>query len=508
MKAEEISDAIGQLEESLVVSADKKRKPDARNESVERNATESNAAGRAGSEKISEKGKRNRKRLLAHVAAAACIAAACLAVISHLGNSHAPDGASASQVLAAAKYPQAEPYPDENDSGFEQAYDAWRLEEDERHEAADRLDSSIFHFYKATAKEFLSNAGGENRVYSPANLYMALAMLAEAAGGDSKSQLLNLLQAPDGDKLRQQAKNLWTANYRDDGATTSILANSLWLDDGTRFRQDTIDLLAKDYYASVYWGDTASQDMAKALQGWLDAQTGGLLKEAAKKACLSPDTVMDLCSAIYFQAKWDCEFAEEDNDTQVFHAPGGDVKTEFMNNTIDNGTYYWGDGYSAIRLRFVNDSSMWLLLPDEGKTPGHLLASGEYLDLAGSTDWPNQKRVKINCSVPKFDISSDMQLQDGLRSLGATDIFDSRKADFTPLAGKSAKGIFVSQVRHAARVQIDEKGCTAAAFTEISFDGGAMPPEDETDFVLDRPFLFVITGDTGHPLFIGTVSQP
>jgi hypothetical protein len=34
-----------------------------------------------------------------------------------------------------------------------------------------------------------------------------------------------------------------------------------------------------------------------------------------------------------------------------------------------------------------------------------------------------------------------------------------------------------------------------------------MPLQDEIDFVLDRPFLFVITGEDGLPLFIGIVNQ-
>ena len=33
-----------------------------------------------------------------------------------------------------------------------------------------------------------------------------------------------------------------------------------------------------------------------------------------------------------------------------------------------------------------------------------------------------------------------------------------------------------------------------------------MLPENEIDFVLDRPFLFMVTGDV--PLFAGVVEQP
>ena len=55
---------------------------------------------------------------------------------------------------------------------------------------------------------------------------------------------------------------------------------------------------------------------------------------------------------------------------------------------------------------------------------------------------------------------------------------------------------------------IDEDGCTAAAFTVMSVDAMSAPPTEEVDFVLDRPFLFVLTGADGSPLFVGIVRQP
>ena len=49
---------------------------------------------------------------------------------------------------------------------------------------------------------------------------------------------------------------------------------------------------------------------------------------------------------------------------------------------------------------------------------------------------------------------------------------------------------------------------TAAAYTEMRLSGASMPPEDEMDFVLDRPFLFAVISDDQMPLFVGIVNQP
>ena len=59
------------------------------------------------------------------------------------------------------------------------------------------------------------------------------------------------------------------------------------------------------------------------------------------------------------------------------------------------------------------------------------------------------------------------------------------------------------------RVAIDEDGVTAVAYTLIvTKNGAAPPPDDEVDFVVDRPFLFLITGADDVPLFAGVVNQP
>ena len=237
---------------------------------------------------------------------------------------------------------------------------------------------------------------------------------------------------------------------------------------------------------------------------------------------MDPETVLALASAVYFKAAWSDEFNKNRTEQDTFHAPGGDVETDFMRRTLE-GTYYWGEHFAAMRLSFQQGGSMWLVLPDEEHPADELLDSGEAMGFLlaekrgtynEKTDkveggWEGQKYLNINLSMPKFDVSSDLDLIGGLQELGVTDVFDLAVSNFDPLEASTDDPIYVSKARHAARVKVDEEGCEAAAYTIImQAAGAAMPPDDEVDFILDRPFLFAITADTGLPLFAGVVNQP
>lgn len=435
--------------------------------------------------------------------------AAVLAVALLAGVFLRPGSRLTVYAIAQARYPRMASYPSGPAQFIQPLHDAWWR--DVRAQRRDLGDiTSLQDFFARSARTFLTDAEGENRVYSPLNVYMALSMLAQLTGGESREQILALLGSDSMEDLRRQAGDVWNSNYRDDGALTSILANSLWLNRDVEFNRDTMDILARDFYASSYRGKMGSGQFNRALQSWLNEQTGGLLKEQAGNIGMDSDTILALASTVYFRAKWSSEFSKQDTTPQTFHTPSGDMETEFMHQR-DDQTYYWGDNFAAISQEFKQGGSMWFLLPDEGISPEELLFDSQAMDFLFDTDryeWENQKFLYVNKSIPRFDVVSQFDLKEGLQTLGVTHVFDPAQSDFTPMTTDVGAPVILSQTSHAARVVIDEEGCTATAFTVMAGSGAAAPPDDEVDFVLDRPFLFCITGDSGLPLFVGIVNYP
>ena len=445
-------------------------------------------------------------------------AAAAVLVLAMVGGYFMwPGGRAAvsAYAISEADYPEMAQYPNDmidaygmpDGDGFDAAYEAWQEGlYAQRSSAPEGYAAGLDAYFGASAAQFLAGAAGENRAYSPLNVYMALAMLAELTDGESRQQILSLLGSESIEALREQANGVWNATYRDDGIIKSILAGSLWLNEDVSFKQSTMDTLAQNYYASSYRGEMGSADFNAALRDWINGQTGGLLKEQAGEIELTPDTIMALVTTVYFRAKWSDEFSEAGTAQGVFHAAGGDVTADFMHSSFASD-YYWADNFSAAYRYLENGGRMWFILPDEGVSADGLLQSGEYMGLVlDPGSWEGQTRVIVNYALPKFDISSQLDLGGGLKALGITDVFDGKVSDFSPMT--DMEGVFVSSARHGARVAIDEEGVAAAAFTELALAGSAAPPDDEVDFTADRPFIFVITNQDDLPLFAGVVNNP
>lgn len=367
-------------------------------------------------------------------------------------------------------------------------------------------------FYAVTVSAFLGDAAGENRVYSPLNVYMALAMLAEITEGESREQVLTLL-GEDGqgdlEPLRAYVASLWNDNYREDEFSTILPAASFWINENLSVREDVADTLSASHRASVHQGRMGSAEFDREFQQWLNDQTGGLLEQQAARQGFSDATILALATTLYFKAGWADEFRERNTAPDVFHGDSEDVTHDFMNGaSIMN--YYRGDHFAAVGLGFSNGCKMWFLLPDEDSSVEELLQdeSGFTKLVLNPGEWEDVRRVTVNLSLPKFDVVSDMELSGLLTRLGVRDVFDPYAADFAVLSDDGAPS-YLSSVDHAARVKIDEKGCEAAAFTVMMRnDAIAMRPAEEVDFIANRPFLFAITGAGNVPLFTGVVNRP
>lgn len=94
-------------------------------------------------------------------------------------------------------------------------------------------------------------------------------------------------------------------------------------------------------------------------------------------------------------------------------------------------------------------------------------------------------------------------MTDVLKNLGVSSAF-TPDADFTGITDHMA---YVTGVLQETHIAIDKDGVEASAFTQIDYEGSAMP-EGRADMILNRPFIYGITAQNGSLLFVGVCEKP
>lgn len=367
------------------------------------------------------------------------------------------------------------------------------------------ISSILDEYFKKTIPVFLSAESKENIVYSPLNTYITLGILAETTSGASRQQLFDLLGVKDIQTLRKHAHNIWLSANESGTGFRSYLANSIWLNRHMYYKEPTLQTIADTYYASTYQGTMGSDAYNQLLQTWFQEQTESLSDTQIQEFCFEPSVNMALASTVNFQGEWGNRFLSRNTKYRTFHGNDHNIVCKFM-HTSDYNQYYEGHLFSAVRTDLKNNFHMWFILPNEDIELQSLLSDNEVSNFIATDDKRFiEEEALVHLAIPKFDIASNLDLTKSLQTLGVTHIFDSAKSDFSPLS-ESSNHIAISKIDHGTRVAIDERGCTSTSYTHSPYMGGTSTGK-EVDFVLDKPFIFVIESNHGLPVFVGIVNQ-
>lgn len=362
----------------------------------------------------------------------------------------------------------------------------------------------------------ISGDDSKNLFFSPNSISVALAMTYAGANGDTATQMADVMHytLPQAtlhagfDKLAQDLAS--RGGHATSGVRPFALheMDAMWGQDGMPFAPAYLDTLSTDYDAGVYQLDFAKDPEGSrgTINDWVADQTEQKIQNLMAPGTVTPDTVLVLTNAIYFEAAWKTPFDPNETGTAPFTTAAGTVAN--VDTMHGEGGYLYGSGsdYQALELPYDGDDiAMDVLLP-AGSDAASLAAfeaslTGDRLSaiLGGlqSTD--------VVLSFPKVQFTGGLALADTLKAMGMTDAFDPGAADFSGMT--TAEQLFIASVSHKGFVAIDEEGTTAAAATSVGLAGGAAPVG--TPFTADHPYLIVIRDlPTGAILFMGRVSDP
>lgn len=340
-----------------------------------------------------------------------------------------------------------------------------------------------------------------NTFLSPTSVATALGVAYDGARGDTGAAmartlgLSHLSQA----KIRAQAAAL-LGSLRPTGGAGLVIADSLWAQQGTGFRSAFIKHARSSYGATVRRIDLRAASAPATINAWVSCATRGKIPSIVGP--IPPQTILYLINAVYFRDSWAHPFSQALTKTGTFHAPGGAVQTPMMTQTSTFG-YYQAPTFQMVSLPYAHPRfSMVVLLPRSGTSLPSVLNG--ITDRTWNRWLAQMKGQEGTLSLPRISLRTDYNLIPPLASLGMGNAF-SESANFS---GMCVQPCAISEVRHKALLQVDEKGTIAAGVTSVGVEPTAIQTS-RFSMTVDRPFLIAITDrTTGAVLFAGAVNTP
>ncbi|WJX76015.1 hypothetical protein P8452_59485 [Trifolium repens] len=320
------------------------------------------------------------------------------------------------------------------------------------------------------------NFKDKNVVFSPLSLYTVLSMIANGSEGPTQHQLLSFLESKSTDHLKSLSSHL-VSSALSDGAPVGMggiqghfyilhrasknsetplpvggpclsFANGMWVQQSLPLQPSFKQLVTTDFKATLASVDFVNKpnEACNKVNLWVKENTNGLIEDV-----LSPTMVDDLT----------CDDKREFS-LYIFLPDAKDGLLDLIDNVASNS-------------EFLED-----MLPYEKVEVGKF-------------------------RIPKFNFSVGVDIKKLLMELGLVLPF---KGGLTKMV--ECEDLFVSDIVQKSFIEVNEKGTTAAAATEVSriMETGIRTPT-LVDFVADHPFLFMIRDDfNGTILFTGQVLNP
>lgn len=329
---------------------------------------------------------------------------------------------------------------------------------------------------------------GENIVFSPMSLEIALSMAADGADGDTLSEILTAMQCASTDEILADISSYVHS------------ANAAFTSEKMEVRQDYIERLNDAYGAEWFAID---ENVLENANDWAHQNTNGLIDPLLTQE-LDADTGLILINAVAMDADWQSPFYESEVEKDVFHAASGDIEVDMMHRDAYMD-YIERDGVQIVRLPYANSElAMYVMLPQEGGMQALLDALCEQ----GSDYFAAEMgRRKVMLGLPKLDVSDENSLNAALNALGIEKAF-GMEADFS---GISETPLYISDIFQKARISIDEAGTQAAATTVVVMPMMAVAPSDDepAEMLVNRPFAFAIVDEAcGSVCFAGVIEAP
>ena len=349
-------------------------------------------------------------------------------------------------------------------------------------------------------------------VFSPYSIERAVGMVYEGACGETATEIRKALAMPDATNISlagAEIETLMTGHVAPE--MTLAIDNRVWVEKAYTLMEDYVRRVDAAYHAQPVSLDFSGdpEGSRKKINDDVALSTKDRIRDLLPPGAIDIVTRLILTNAVYFKAPWKDAFSPDHTVDAEFRGSAANSTVRMMHHS-KNHRVYMDDAFVAFDMDFIADNyTFMVVLPTlaDGMTgDGALRAVEEKLSAEKIREIRAQmENVKVNLSIPKFKIESDMKLAPMLRSLGMNLAFGD--ADFRGING--GRDLRIAEVIHKAFIEVAEEGAEAAAATAVLVKTRSLRPQERSlDIVVDHPFFFaILEKSTGTALFVGHVKD-
>lgn len=351
----------------------------------------------------------------------------------------------------------------------------------------------------------------KNGVFSPVSIASAFSMAYEAAAGDSKKELAEMLGYDGTFEPAQEMEYVFRnanfdAKYPSGNSAKLSLADAFFVDEDYQnaINPAFVKTLTDSYYADAYQGKLNSEQMHDFLASWINEKTNRLFN-LNKDDFKDLDGLLWLVNTVYCKANWG---KYPDTADDVFHAATGDVKTLFLTHTYEGGAYVSED-YLLSDVPLLGGLKYRVIVDNPEGENKQKTARDYYEALLFPEEKIGQRKgYDLKVRFPKYTAEGRFDLVDLFQKAGILKKSISiAEGDFSYAFPDLPFTTYISAATHQAKFDVNEKGIEAAAYTNVAVGPGAAAPVQRLSIVCDRPFHFALIDEFETPLFLGSVNR-
>lgn len=349
-----------------------------------------------------------------------------------------------------------------------------------------------------------------NIAISPSRIQTVLVLLANWSSPKIREKILDVVGS---EKMKMDEANVlcdkehlnvtpWDEDYKHCIPTIES-QTLLWVKEGLGLDASAINCVSPIFDLSVKYVNFSDPETKIIIDKAVEELSHGLIKEIQTE--IQPLAQLLLTDILYFKAKWVDRFQEENTQMRLFYGTKGEIKVPMMHRR-DSMMYCETQSCQIVQLRYMCMSeqdklfSMRIFLPKKSSSIADVLHEIRNVDFC-----LDLRERKVDLSLPRFSIESNVYLKDVLKDLGLECIYESMD-----VVSQLAADIQISEIAQQVKIIVNENETEAAALTQI-VGVGALPTEKEEDPIVmnvNRPFMFEIVEEYSNTiLFSGIIKN-